>query len=215
MTTQKMITRKKRSSTTKKSLPKPRTVRRKEAPQRTVLTLDCSGSSAIKDIKPNRLGAEKASSIEFMKERAARSSEDEIAVVSYHTDARIECSLQPMTKLSVVTKAINRIKLGNATAIGHGLEEAEKALTGTLSPGLLSRFCRWFDDTPEPQSKGFLRRVILLTDGHHGCGTDPLPIAVRLKRAGVQIDCIGIGGCESAVDEYLLKKIASIDAPTA
>ena len=55
-------------------------------------------------------------------------------------------------------------------------------------------------------------RIVLLTDGYHNTGRDPLPIAKELKGAGVCIDCIGIGGEPSDVDEDLLKAIASTHA---
>ncbi len=55
------------------------------------------------------------------------------------------------------------------------------------------------------------RRVILLTDGDHNEGGSPAKIAKRLKNAGVIIECIGIAGQSSEVNETLLKKIASLD----
>ena len=53
------------------------------------------------------------------------------------------------------------------------------------------------------------QRIILLTDGEHLGDENPIHIATRLKRAGVIIDCIGIGGSPKDVDEKLLKQIAS------
>ena len=52
-----------------------------------------------------------------------------------------------------------------------------------------------------------VRGIILLTDGHGG---HPLRTADDLKSRGVVIDVIGIGPSPSAVDEKLLKKVASV-----
>ena len=49
----------------------------------------------------------------------------------------------------------------------------------------------------------------MLTDGEYNQGGSPIPVASRLKKAGVIIDCIGIGGSPGDVDEELLKEIAS------
>ncbi|MFC1780792.1 VWA domain-containing protein [Planctomycetota bacterium] len=67
---------------------------------------------------------------------------------------------------------------------------------------------------PEPDihhnvSNGMTKRIILLTDGEHNAISNPETVADRLKKAGVIIDCIGIGGTPADIDEKLLKKIAS------
>ena len=53
--------------------------------------------------------------------------------------------------------------------------------------------------------------IVLLTDGDHNCPGFPRDWANRLKGSGVIIDCIGIGGSPSDVNEHLLRDIASID----
>lgn len=212
MTTQRQITRTRRSSHRTRALPpvKPKN----ETPQQTVLILDCSGSAAEEDIKPTRLDAEKASAIEFSKERALRSPRDEIAIVSYDTRATRECAMESVQRLSVITRAITGITLGAFTAMGCALKEAERAFPSYSPRGPLFAFCRWLSDAPATIPHEFMRRIILLTDGEHNHGTHPTPIAMRLKRAGVHIDCIGIGGDSSAVNESLLRTIASTDATT-
>ena len=95
--------------------------------------------------------------------------------------------------------------------MGRGLREAEKILSRAGSSTWAGRLL----DSSSHRKKGdFLQRVLLLTDGHHCHGCEPLPIAERLKQAGVQIDCIGIGGSPLAVDERLLRQIASINPAT-
>lgn len=170
------------------------------APQRTVLVVDRSGTMGNDDFPPSRLAAAQASAIEFAKERAARSSKDEIAVVSYEAIARRECSLQSVKQLKAITRAINGILVGGYTAIGEGLREAEKIFARTYSSGLLSRAWNWMnEEQPSTNPNEFLKRVVLLTDGHQCHGCEPLPVAKRLKRDGVQIDCIGVGGHPSTL----------------
>ena len=54
-----------------------------------------------------------------------------------------------------------------------------------------------------------LKRVLLLTDG---CGGNPLKVSRTLKDAGVLIEVIGIGGDKTAVNEKLLRRVATTDA---
>ncbi|MFC1766790.1 VWA domain-containing protein [Planctomycetota bacterium] len=63
--------------------------------------------------------------------------------------------------------------------------------------------------TGGPQEVEVHKRIVLLTDGEHTKGQSPLAIAGLLKEKGVVIDCIGIGGNPAAVDEDMLKAIAS------
>ncbi len=53
-------------------------------------------------------------------------------------------------------------------------------------------------------------RVVILTDGHSNKGSDPLRVAEEIKRSGIQIDIIGIGGSRSDVNEMELREIASV-----
>jgi hypothetical protein len=56
---------------------------------------------------------------------------------------------------------------------------------------------------------GVIRRIILLSDGEYNQGGCPLQTACELKKAGVIIDCIGIGGSPDDIDEEVMKQIAS------
>jgi len=53
-------------------------------------------------------------------------------------------------------------------------------------------------------------RILLLTDGHSNTGPDPEDEARAIKRAGIQLDIIGIGGSPADVNEASLKRMASI-----
>lgn len=171
-----------------------------ELPQRNILLLDNSDSMEAEDYPPNRLEAAKECAIEFLRERATRSPSDEIAVISFGSRAYCKCKLTSVTKLREIEKAINGISLDFLTAMGRGLKKAEKIFDiGSSSP---------------LENGVFIDRIILLTDGRHCHGCLPLPIAERLKEAGVQINCIGIAGNRLAIDELLLRQIASTDELT-
>jgi hypothetical protein len=53
--------------------------------------------------------------------------------------------------------------------------------------------------------------VVLLSDGDHNCTGRPRDWAHHLKDSGVVVDCIGIGGRPSDVNEGLMRDIASVD----
>jgi len=54
-------------------------------------------------------------------------------------------------------------------------------------------------------------QVVVLTDGHHNTGVDPLEVAPQLKSLAT-VAVVGIGGSPSDVDEELLRQVASRDS---
>jgi len=54
-----------------------------------------------------------------------------------------------------------------------------------------------------------LRKIILFTDGHNNEG-DPMPVADRLRNAGVIIQAVVFGPTEKDVDVDILRRIVSI-----
>lgn len=169
--------------------------------QDTVLLPDCSGSMGAPDYPPSRLDAAKTSGVEFAEVRVQISPDDRMAVVSFGDKAVRHCSLIPLRKRwRQLMKAIQTVDLQGCTAMGRGLVEAERVLNSNRGS--------WLSSTT---GRNVQQRIILLTDGYHNEGRKPLPIATRLKKAGVLIDCIGIGGTPSDVDSKLLRKIASRD----
>ncbi len=181
-----------------------------QQPQDTVLVIDRSGSMEMTDYQPSRMAAAKASGQEFARTRAGLCLRDRVAVVSYESAATQHCGLlQLESDLARVENAIGSIRTGDFTAIGKGLRRAAKILLPE-DDSPCAKFANWLcgreSDSVRP---GALQRIILLSDGHHNHGPDPLPIAKRLRKAGVLIDCIGIGGTPDEVDEDLLRRIAS------
>lgn len=177
-------------------------------PRQSVIVMDRSGSMGTDDYPPNRLAAAKNAARTYVETRAALSPADLVGVVAFGTRARILCGPEPLgTAKDTVLTAIENIELGIKTSIGAGLAKAEELLLGSHGS--------WFGkllgrDVPHAlPSSGWLQHAILLTDGEQNRDPEPLPIAKRLKQAGVLIDCIGIGD-RKEIDEKLLRQIASV-----
>lgn len=173
------------------------------------IVLDGSPSMFEMDYYPDRLTAAKESACLFAELRRESSPEDRIGVVSFCETAHRECNLLPVsTKFDKIVRAINRIQTGPCTAIGAGLQEAENMFSSFL---IRSAVTSLLAASPEKKVKPPKRRVILLTDGDQNAGIDPFPVAERMKRKGISIDIIGIGGSPFDVNEPLLKTLCSID----
>jgi Ca-activated chloride channel family protein len=115
---------------------------------------------------------------------------DRIALVSFSEKARVVLPLTPVTRSRTILKAFRRLNLDGGTDLAQGLKAA-----ATL-----------FENQPRTQRR---RHVVMLTDGFGG---EPLQIAARLKeKLGVVIDVVGIGGSRSAVNEDLLREVATTD----
>lgn len=120
--------------------------------------------------------------------------------------------------------AVNSAHGGYSTNFTAALEMAKSCFLGKHIPTYnngcksLSQMIKGFffeqqdhsDLRAELHNKGnILRRIIMLTDGDHNCSGCPVDVARDLKKSGVIIDCIGIGGSPKDVNEELLKEIAS------
>lgn len=155
--------------------------------ERIVLVLDRSGSMALPDYPPSRLRAAIEAAREMIGLRAERDPRDEVGVVWFDARARL---LQGLTCLREgkdrLIRRLGTLRPDDGTDIDAGLRRARDLLGAS--------------------STGKQDRVVLLTDGHGG---DPLGTARALKDRDVVIDVIGIGGSPAAVNERLLRKVAS------
>ena len=157
-----------------------------DPPRDRVLVLDASPSMLETDWPPSRLQAAQESAAAFCRCLARDEPEARIALVAYGGFAEILCPLTPARHLNELLGHIDRIRVVSATNIGDGTQKAAEALA---------------------RARG-TSQVVLLSDGHNNTGPDPRPIAHKLKQSTV-IECIGIGGSPSDVDEELMKDIAS------
>ena len=156
-----------------------------------ILILDRSGSMSESDYPPSRLDGAKMASKAFVKNVKKNNPENQIAVISFSSTARIECMpLSTKEEFPRIISAIEGISTDGFTAIGLALKKAESIITKYPS--------------------SYSPRIVLLTDGLNNEAPDPIDIAVRIKEKGVQIDVIGIGGSPSDVDEDAMRKVASV-----
>jgi Mg-chelatase subunit ChlD len=141
---------------------------------------------AERDWTPSRIAGAQAAAVAFCQRLARDLPGARIAIVAYGEVARLLCPLTPASMLQPLMEAIGRISFISATNIASGLEMALEVLAPTGRPG----------------------QVVLLSDGHNNTGPNPRPVAEALRRFAL-VETVGIGGSPSAVDEPLLKEIAS------
>ncbi|MCD4831698.1 MAG: VWA domain-containing protein [Anaerohalosphaeraceae bacterium] len=157
------------------------------APRDTVVITDISGSMNINDFYPTRLGGAIEAGIEYV--NARKNLNDRIALVSFSTYAKIVLPLTNIKNKGRVIEVIRSLSIDGETDINKGLQAAVKIFSEGISTSQ--------------------RYVILLTDGHGG---HPLKTAMKLKEQyNAVIEVVGIGGSTSAVNESLLRKIATTD----
>lgn len=164
-------------------------------PTDTVLVNDVSGSMGNTDCQPSRLEASKQAAQEYVRQRVQRTPGDRIAVVAFSDFGEVILPLTTITRLDFITQGIKKLKVGGGTDLGAGLREAEKI---HLPEGKIAL-----------SAADRNQQILLQTDGHGG---NPIRIAKRLKEHGVLIEVIGVGGDPSAVNEDLLRKVATTDA---
>jgi len=156
-----------------------------------VLVIDVSGSMLANDYEPTRLDGAKTASCAFLRKLRDVSPESLAAVVSFGDKGKIVCRpVRVGDGLARLEAKVRGLKGDGCTNMASGLKLAED---------LISR-CTGC-------SGG---RVVMLTDGFANEGGDPEPVAQNLKRQGVQLDIIGIGGSPSEVNEEQLKRMASV-----
>ena len=187
-------------------------------PETVMSLIDLSPSMDFKDWKPNRLAGAIKANTKLMEIKAARHPQDRMGLVGFWSKAQtLHPPVQPSRSLRSLKNALENANGGWGTNFTAALEQAEKYLfngSGIPSGGLFSKmlmdiFCETEQFESGKTDAKFLKRIILLTDGDHNQGGNPLRAANRLKNAGVVIDCIGIGGSPGDVNETLLKQIAS------
>ncbi len=155
------------------------------------LCIDVSGSMAFTDYSPSRLNGAVLASKRYCKVLAAREPDTLVGLVAFSDEALVHCPLVPVReRQATLLAALRGLEISGGTHIGDGLKLAGHELARVPSP-------------VNPT-------IILLTDGESNGGADPLVVARDLKRRGVQLDIIGIGGSPEDVNEPDLKRMASI-----
>lgn len=149
------------------------------------LIIDASGSMLDDDWPPTRLAAAQEAASAFCSRLANEDPNAHVAVIGYGDDAKVFCLPTPARQLHQLKDAIACIECLGGTNIRAGLEEVFHLIRKCNSP------CD----------------VVLLSDGHN-TGRSPKSIADDVKQKAV-MSCVGIGGSPDAVDENLMKSMAS------
>lgn len=160
------------------------------SPRDTAIILDRSGSMDDHDYEPTRLAGGIEAVKEYINARAQQCLSDKIAVVVFNHEAQVILPLCSIHEKDRIIRALQQLTPDGGTKIGKALKTASKIFNKKL-------IC--------PHN----RQIILLTDGH---GDNCTKVADSLKHQyRVVINVIGIGGSRSAVNEPLLRRIATTD----
>ena len=134
-----------------------------------------------------KLEAAKDASCGFLATKVSQDVGDEVALISFNSDAVVECPMSPIhSGYQSMIGSIRGLRTNGGTEIPNALYVADGIF---LWP-----------------RRDVVRRVVLLTDGH---SSDPRQAARSLKDRGVVIDVVGIGDSPSQVNEELLREVAS------
>lgn len=192
-------------------------------PEFLMTLIDLSPSMDDDDWKPTRKAGAIAANTELIKAKAKCHPQDKLGIIGFSRHAWL---LHDPVCLRNGTESLLRVlenpSGGYSTNFTDALELAESCLfdvkrkpTNKFFSKMLTGLIYEADQDPVVPTNPFgngageLKRIILLTDGEHNGSESPQPMADRLKNAGVVIDCIGIGGTPTDVDEQLLNTIAS------
>ena len=170
--------------------PYPRQTRNDTESRDTIIVQDVSGSTGSDDYYPTRLSGGIEASVEYISIRAQQCLKDRIAIVAFDDTAWVVIGLSPVSQKDRLIEAVRGLNVCGGTDIAEGLRKAA-------------------DIFSKHQDSSNKRHIILLTDGHGG---HPVKIANKLKdEYRAVIDVVGIGGSHEAVNESLLRKVATTD----
>jgi Ca-activated chloride channel homolog len=156
-----------------------------------VLAIDVSPSMDECDYHPTRLEGAKRAVRRYLDTLARSERQTLVGIVDFHGEAEVVSHPLPVSdRHDQLLRSLTRLHTGSGTNIGEGLVLARKELARAQAP-------------TNPT-------VILLTDGDSNQGPDPVQTAKELKADGVQLDIIGIGGSPADVNEWDLKRMASV-----
>ena len=157
--------------------------------EHVVFVIDKSGSMAeLYDGGMTKMEAAKRANITMLIEKWRIDPDDEAGVVAFDGHGQTLTGLLPLrSQKRQVIEAIQSLTPSNGTDINDALKTA--------------------DGTFDWNRSDVVRRIVLLTDGHGG---HPIRTADDLKKRGLIIDVIGVGPDPTAVDEKLLRKVASV-----
>lgn len=185
-------------------------------PVTTIAIVDISASMDADDYKPTRLRAACEAVTALIQEKRKSRPNDRVSVVAFSESAVVAHTPTSVHNETDLARSLRRLQSRSSTNFAAGLKMAGDLFARErhpqqLKPTFLSMLLGI--NATESPGKGFVPHGVFLSDGHHtgGGNGNPVTAARRLKeRHGVILECIGIGGSPSDVDEKLLRKMASI-----
>jgi Ca-activated chloride channel family protein len=141
-----------------------------------ILAIDVSLSMQSKDVLPDRIEAAKTAAKEFVDLLPSRIN---LGLVSF--SGKVALKVPPTIDRDAVKIAIDKLQLGESTAIGEAIFESIDAIQ-TFSTATTAK-----DDAPAPA------RIVLLSDGFSNVGRTPADAAAAAKAAGVPVSTIAFG----------------------
>lgn len=191
----------------------------------TYVLIDFSPSMDEKDYQPTRRAGAIAANRRLIETKAGLYPRDLLGIIAFDENAHMLQWHTPVGEgcQNLCDSLDKTIDEAGGTNFTDALKLAEECLFpenyGYRLQNPLLKFLKdfFFETKPESHPKtititgNITKRIIMLTDGGHNGGGSPVKVAERLKKRGVTIECIGIAGNPSDVDEAMLRKIASID----
>ena len=165
-----------------------------------VILVDISISMKQSDWPPSRLHGAMAAVEGLLDLKHMNYPNDLVGMVGFSQTASV---LQPLVSIGGEGRRIFRtdpamIQTGPSTNMSAGL---------SLAGGILAEAVRNLADPYLPPAL-IDRQIILLTDGEHNDGPEPVPLARELQQSGIVLDVIGIG-TPSEIDHTCARTIAS------
>jgi len=154
------------------ALARPQRVVADERRQATVvLVTDTSGSMKATDIAPDRLRAAQTAA----KTLAGKLPDDfKLGLVTFGSTA--DQLVEPTDDKAAVVRAIDRLKVHGATAMGDGLSLALDAAHVAI-----------------PRASRPPAAIVLLSDGSNTRGQDPITVATKARKAGIRVYTVALG----------------------
>jgi Ca-activated chloride channel family protein len=161
-----------------------------------ILAFDVSGSMGADDIKPTRMDAAKAASLDFVQRQP---STVQIGVVAFSDSGFV---VQPPTNdQDAIQAAISRLSPQRGTSLGQGIVASLAAIAAAENPDQTHFYSNLTPEpttTPAPVPAGSHGStvVVLLTDGENNEAPNPLAAAQAAADRGIRIYTVGLGSPE-------------------
>jgi Ca-activated chloride channel family protein len=158
-----------------------RAMRMTEERATVILAVDVSLSMEATDVRPSRLAVAQEAARAFVEDLP---DDLDVGLVTFHDVAGVAAA--PSRDRDALLDAIDRLRLGEGTAIGEAVVTSLDAVAGA-PPGE--------DGEPAPA------RIVVMSDGETTSGISNEEAAERAARAGVPVDTIAFGTPEGTIED--------------